>query len=83
MNSTIAAEVPGKIKKHQVDYILNAIMAFALPKLQAEVSGNNLAYFPALNQANIITITNVEAFSPTSHPSKLNTWANIAAQNLL
>lgn len=54
-------------------------MACTLPKMQAEVAGNNLASFPALNQANTITATNVEAFSHTPIPSKPNTWANIAA----
>ena len=79
----MADEAPGKIKKHQFDYILKAIMVYALPKMQAEVSSKNLACFPTLNQANTITSTNVEASSPIQLPSKLNTWANIAAQNPL
>ena len=75
----MVAEPPWEIKQHQVDYILNAIMAFALPKMQAEVSGNNFASSLALNQATTITTTNVEASSPTPLPNKPNGWVNIAA----
>ncbi len=73
VDSAMAAEAPGEIKQHQVDYILNAIMACALSKMQAEVSGNNLASFLALNQATTITTTNAEASSPTPLPNKPNT----------
>lgn len=71
VDSAIAADAQGEIKQHQVDYILNAIMACALPKLQAEVSGNNLASFPALNQATTIITTNVKQPSRTKKIARL------------